>query len=71
METADASLRLPFFLLASSRRSVERGEEKLEINRADCAPCSIKEQPKRNVLQRLAQRGELDLEEEGHGLYHL
>ena len=56
--------------LAVSGRSVERGEENPEINR-EIVACSIKEQSKRNVLQRLAQRGELDLEEEGHGLYHL
>ena len=48
-----------------------REVKKIQKSIAQIAPCSIKEQPKRNVLQRLAQRGELDLEEEGHGLYHL
>jgi hypothetical protein len=45
--------------------------KKIQKSIAEIIACSIKEQPKQNVFQRLAQGGELDLEEEGHGLYHL
>jgi hypothetical protein len=45
--------------------------KKIQKSIGEIVACSIKKQPKRNVLQRLAQGGELGLEEEGHGLYYL